>query len=139
MAIKRKVLVDEAAPSLSAAVPQHNAEAVGNPSYGSAICVTEGVTHRIVTDFFSGSAPNITKFVTQSEVIAVSESVKTGSGGFFLELEKSAWYTAVDPPAFKDSPTEHHLYYPSFGCKLRSGICLRSCGHNYVELSWSSI
>jgi hypothetical protein len=124
--VRAMLLVDEAAPGFSAAVAEHDPITVGDPSYRSAVCIAKSVAHAIVADFLSGSAPDIAKLVAQPEVIPVSESIKTGGGGFFLELEKTSWYTAVNPTALKDSSTEHQLHYGGFVSQLRLGICLRT-------------
>ncbi len=85
----KRLLVDEAAPGLSTAIAEHDAETVGNPRYSSTVGVTEGIAHRIFAHLFGRAAPYVAKLIAQAQVVAVPESIEARAGGLFLEVEKT--------------------------------------------------
>jgi hypothetical protein len=85
----KRLLVDEAAPGLSTAIAEHDAETVGNPGYGSTVGVAEGVAHGVFAHLFGRAAPYVAELIAQAQMVAVSESIEARTGSLFLEVEKT--------------------------------------------------
>src|ERR1700722_862532 len=108
----KRELLDKPAPGFAAPIAQHQAEAVGNARDRATVGVAKCVAYRLLTDLLRGAAPNIAKLVTQSQVIAVAETVETGVGPLFFKAEEASRHFAVGAPALKDAAMNHLFYYP---------------------------
>lgn len=128
----RSGLIDESAPSLAAAIAKDNAEAVGNTRDGAAIGVAKRVADGFFADLFRGAAPDVAEFVTQAQVIAMAEAIKTCAGTFFLKIEEAARHFAVDAAAFEDTLMDHQLYYPGPLVQLQIGHSPYCSGSAYL-------
>jgi hypothetical protein len=101
------VLLDESAPGLAASIAKDQAEAVGNACNGASVGVAKRVADRFFAHLFGRSAPDVSEFIAQAEVIAMAEAIKTRAGTLFLEIEEAARHFTVDATAFEDAPLYH--------------------------------
>jgi hypothetical protein len=105
------LLVDKSAPGFAAPIAKHDPEAVGNAGDGTAVGVAKRVADRFLAHLFSGTAPDVTEFVAQAQMIAMAEAIETRTGTLFFEIEEAARHFAVDAAAFKDTLVDHQFYY----------------------------
>ena len=101
------VLLDEASPGFAAPIAQHDAKTVGDAGDGAAVGVAKGVTYRFLAHLFRRAAPNVSEFVTQAQMIAMAETIKTRAGTFFFEIEEAARHFGVDAAALEDTTVDH--------------------------------
>jgi hypothetical protein len=101
------VLLDESAPGFAAPIAQHDAKTVGDAGDGAAVSVAKGVTNRFLAHLFRRTAPDVAEFVTQAQMIAMTETVKTRAGTFFFEIEEAARHFGVDAAALEDTTMDH--------------------------------
>jgi hypothetical protein len=101
------VLLDEPAPGFAAPIAQHDAKTIGDARDGAAVGVAKGVAHRFLTHLFRRAPPNVAEFVTQAQMIAMAEAIKTRAGTFFFEIEEAARHFRVDAAALEDTTMDH--------------------------------
>jgi hypothetical protein len=101
------VLLDESAPGFAAPIAQHDAKTIGYAGDGAAVGVAKRVAYRFLAHLFRRAAPNVAEFVTQAQMIAMAEAIKTRAGTFFFEIEETAWHFGVDAAALEDTTMDH--------------------------------
>jgi|SRR5581483_7288208 len=113
-------LLDETPPGFSAAIAQHNTEAIGYARDGAAVSIAKGIAYGFFADLFGGSTPDIAELVAETEVIAMPKTVETRAGTFFFKIEESARYFGMDLTALEDTPMNHQ--FPLSGHRHRMQI-----------------
>jgi hypothetical protein len=104
---KERLLVDEPAPGLALAVAQHDSGTVCDSADGVTVGIAEGIAHRFIGGGLRRATPNISKLIAQSQVIAVSESIQTRSGGFFFKAKEPAGDLAVSFLPLENASVNH--------------------------------
>jgi len=100
-------LLDEPAPSFTAAVAKHDAPAIGNSGNGVPVGVAKRVAHRFLAHLLRSAPPDVSILIAKTEMLPIPESIQARGRRFVFEVEETTGHLTVNPSALEDAFEDH--------------------------------